>query len=293
MFEFLKRHGKNAESGTQDSDTFGLEGATSIFNLRELAGYSAEGGLTLPHRFLRSGALDTATAADCDFLKSYGVTRVVDLRGEAEVARGDGPLAEDPDISWINVPLFDYNMSDPCLMPRTGAAGYLAESYCTILANKPAVKEIFEFFAEAGADDCVLFHCAAGMDRTGVTSMLLLGLCGVDRDHIICDYSYSFGGAREVDKAVMSGKPPREDARAPRAQEPHQGDIGDLGPAHCRIWIGRYLSRLLRHHAGDETCRAGASRGLRGPQQSCSSRRFPVLHVAFSQTCFPYLILFG
>ncbi len=210
MFEFLKRHGKNAESGTQGSDAFGLEDATSIFNLRELAGYPAEGGLTLPHRFLRSGALDTATAADCDFLKSYGVTHVVDLRGEAEVARGDGPLAEDPDISWINVPLFDFNMSDPYLMPRTGAAGYLAESYCTILANKPAVKEIFEFFAEAGADDCVLFHCAAGMDRTGVTSMLLLGLCGVDRDHIICDYSYSFGGAREVDKAVMSGKPPEK-----------------------------------------------------------------------------------
>lgn len=123
MFEFLKRHGKNAESGTQDSDAFGLEGATSIFNLRELAGYPAEGGLTLPHRFLRSGALDTATAADCDFLKSYGVTRVVDLRGEAEVARGDGPLAEDPDISWINVPLFDYNMSDPCLMPPHGCCG--------------------------------------------------------------------------------------------------------------------------------------------------------------------------
>ena len=72
------------------------------------------------------------------------------------------------------------------------------------------MKEISEFFAEAGADDCVLFHCAAGMDRTGVTSMLLLGLCGVDRDHIICDYSYSFGGAREVDKAVMSGKPPEK-----------------------------------------------------------------------------------
>ncbi|QUC04217.1 MAG: protein-tyrosine-phosphatase [Coriobacteriaceae bacterium] len=210
MFGFFKKLGRDLEMEPKSKDPYGLEGATSIFNLRELAGYPGEAGPTLPHRFLRSGALDAATEADCAFLKDYGVCRVVDLRGTAELAHGDGLLAQDPNIAWINVPLFDYNMSDPYLMPRTGTTGYLAESYCTILANKPAMKEIFEFFAEAEADDCILFHCAAGMDRTGVTSMLLLGLCGVDRAHIICDYSYSFGDVREVDKAVMSGKPPEK-----------------------------------------------------------------------------------
>ncbi|MGN0070465.1 MAG: tyrosine-protein phosphatase [Atopobiaceae bacterium] len=210
MFGFLRKRSKDSGNASNDADAHRLDGKTSIFNLRELAGYPGEDGPTLPHRFLRSGALDAATEADCAFLKGYGVRRVVDLRGTAELAHGDGLLAQDPDIAWINVPLFDYNMSDPYLMPRTGQAGYLAESYCTILANKPAVKEIFEFFAEAAEDECILFHCAAGMDRTGVTSMLLLGLAGVDRDHIICDYSYSFGGEREVDKAVMSGKPPEK-----------------------------------------------------------------------------------
>ena len=39
--------------------------------------------------------------------------------------------------------------------------------------------QLVEFLAQAQRNECVLFHCAAGMDRTGVISLLLLGLCGV------------------------------------------------------------------------------------------------------------------
>ena len=37
----------------------------------------------------------------------------------------------------------------------------------------------------------VLFHCAAGKDRTGVAAALLLDLAGVPDEHIIEDYALS------------------------------------------------------------------------------------------------------
>ena len=48
----------------------------------------------------------------------------------------------------------------------------------------------------------ISFHCAAGMDRTGVVSMLLLGLAEVSRRQIVADYAYSFGTVEEVDCAL-------------------------------------------------------------------------------------------
>src|SRR5699024_2564191 len=40
----------------------------------------------------------------------------------------------------------------------------------------------------ADQKDGVLFHCAAGKDRTGIIAMLLLGLVGVGRADIITNY---------------------------------------------------------------------------------------------------------
>ena len=215
MFGFLKRRGRASQMTAEKDEPYGqgeafeLSGKTSIYNLRELSGYETPFGTTLAHRFLRCGALDTMKGKDVALLRSYGVDRICDLRGAFEVRSGDGPKAKMPGVTWLNVPLFDYDLSAKDLMPKKGVDNYLTESYFTILANKKGMKRIFEFFAEAQDDECVLFHCAAGMDRTGVTSMLILSLCGVDRPHIIADYCYSFGGKQEVDRLVLSGRMPR------------------------------------------------------------------------------------
>lgn len=39
------------------------------------------------------------------------------------------------------------------------------------------------------AGQCVLFHCTAGKDRTGLVSMLLLSLVGVPEEIIVTDYA--------------------------------------------------------------------------------------------------------
>lgn len=47
------------------------------------------------------------------------------------------------------------------------------------------------FRALLACDGAVLFHCAAGKDRTGVFTMLLLALAGVEWADILADYTVS------------------------------------------------------------------------------------------------------
>lgn len=42
----------------------------------------------------------------------------------------------------------------------------------------------------------IVFHCTAGKDRTGVVAMLVLGLCGVDRETIAREYALTLIGLR-------------------------------------------------------------------------------------------------
>ena len=37
-------------------------------------------------------------------------------------------------------------------------------------------------------DGCLLFHCQAGKDRTGVLAMILMGLAGVSKEDIVANY---------------------------------------------------------------------------------------------------------
>jgi hypothetical protein len=43
--------------------------------------------------------------------------------------------------------------------------------------------------ALAESDGGVVFHCGGGRDRTGLITLLLLGLAGVDPEAIVADYS--------------------------------------------------------------------------------------------------------
>ena len=194
-----------------DGDPRDLEPARKLdlltgYNVRELGGYAVDGGATQYRRFLRSGGLDTLSRQDQQRLHTYGVRLVVDLRGDHEVGVARDQLAHMRDVRFLHASLFDLDMSDPRLERGNDEGSYFTLGYLTMLGNHDAIRRIFSFFATAGEDECVLFHCAAGMDRTGVTAMLLLGLAGASRERIIADYCYSFGSVAEVDRMVLQGK---------------------------------------------------------------------------------------
>lgn len=175
-------------------------------NIRELGGYDTPDGPVRYHRFLRSGSTQYLNHRDIERLRDYGVTHVLDLRGALESPQSTCCFARQRAVTWANVELYDCDISDPRLTQAARTDDWLVDSYLSMLANHAAVRAIIEFCASAPRTACLLFHCAAGMDRTGMTAMLLLGLVGVSRDDIIRDYGYSFGTVDEVDHAVETGE---------------------------------------------------------------------------------------
>lgn len=179
----------------------------SCENCRELGGYpTSDGGTTLPGRFLRSGSTSGVTTADLAYLRSLGLARVVDLRSSEEVRSLPDPLHDQAAIRYKNVPLHNKNLHDPRFVQVNSGdetRDFLANGYLKMLGNHGAIREIFRFFSHAKDNECVLFHCAAGMDRTGIVSMLVLGLADVDRAHICADYGYSFGPKAMVDEIAL------------------------------------------------------------------------------------------
>ena len=175
-------------------------------NARELGGYDTPHGPTIRHRFLRTGATRGLVQKDLDTLLAWGVTRVLDLRSKGETPHVTCRFANQEGITWENVPLFDYDLSAPSMPPVRATDNYLVTGYLHMLSSHDAIRRVFSFFAQADKDECVLFHCAAGIDRTGVVAMLLLGLADVTREQVIADYGYSFGSVAEVNALVSRRK---------------------------------------------------------------------------------------
>lgn len=165
----------------------------NAYNVRDLGGYpTTDGAVTKWRRFLRADDLSNLSADDIDFLLDYGVVGVVDLRSRDEVKKKEHPFAGHPEVSYINVPLITDDVTDATQYWAGNPADFLGKFYVQLLATKGnEIKSIFDFFAthETG---CLLFHCAAGKDRTGVLAMLLLGLAGVCAADLVANYETTY-----------------------------------------------------------------------------------------------------
>ena len=154
-------------------------------NTRELGGYPLkEGRQTKKNRFLRSDSLCGITLEDRQLLKRKGLSLVIDLRSQYEQEQSPDPKLGVPHLSF---PLLDQVNSG---MSAAGFPSNMGDVYIGLLDHSQnTIKRVFE--AMADTEGCILFHCTAGKDRTGVTAMLLLDLAGVEEALIIEDYAAS------------------------------------------------------------------------------------------------------
>jgi len=154
------------------------------YNIRDLGGYAAGDSQTQWRRILRADGLHRLDAEGMDNLVSEGVTTVIDLRHEGELATQPNPFSANPAVAYHNVSLFDQ------LAPEPSESGdVLLELYKLALTTRqPAIAEVLTIIAEA-PEGAVLFHCTAGKDRTGIVSALLLSLAGVEAGLIVEDYA--------------------------------------------------------------------------------------------------------
>ena len=195
-------------------------------NTRDLGGYPIPGGYTAWGRTFRSDAPVDLTKGDVELLRKLGITTHIDLRTKDELQRRPSALAL--------LPGFDYHHVDLCadmqMMP--GSEEGVAVSYLEMTRQIRPMAEIFHIIAEAKGG--LLFHCAAGKDRTGVVAAILLMLAGAGRAELLADYLLTAAYLREPLQKLIESDP----------------DI----PAYIvtpRIeYIERFLDRFLEAYGG-------------------------------------------
>jgi protein tyrosine/serine phosphatase len=174
-------------------------------NFRDLGGYPTSDGRRLRWRLLfRSDALHAVSPADVSHLRdALALSDIVDLRSSFELeSEGRGPLAKEP-IDFHHTPLFD---GDPSVADRSAAATMsLGDRYVGMMEMaRPKIIDVVRILANSQGG--AVYHCAAGKDRTGVISAVLLGALGVPDELIVADYALSGERIDEIIARVMSMK---------------------------------------------------------------------------------------
>jgi hypothetical protein len=168
-----------------------LEGAD---NVRDLGGLpTLEGRRTRRGRLFRGELIPALVDADVEILVAkVGLRCVVDLRTRGEVRHNPGTWLEH-DVAWIHCP---FRLSGFGPVPGPGA-DYVA-AYLGFLAADPRPVVLAAGTLMNPDSYPALFHCAAGKDRTGALSALLLDVLGVSRPAIAEDYAMTSGALADV-----------------------------------------------------------------------------------------------
>lgn len=176
-----------------------FEGAV---NFRELGGYPTKDGRTVKyHVFYRGGNLcDLYREEDQKKLAALNLKMVLDLRSNGEVKYAPDPklagvkqvqacaihYPDGSDVDFSPEGIGNLKKQMEALEKIFGKDMAFAQLYIHMPFNNPAFQELFRALEE---DDVpLLFHCAAGKDRTGIAAMLILLALGADRQTALDDY---------------------------------------------------------------------------------------------------------
>jgi hypothetical protein len=158
-------------------------------NFRDLGGYpTVDGRQTRWGQLFRSDTLHELTEADLEVLRGVGLVGIIDLRTATEVGRtGRGPLGGEP-IVYLHASVLQEEGGESAGAPAPPDDDP-AERYLWYLeVGRAAFTDALTMVADPNNHPLV-FHCAAGKDRTGVLAALILDILGVERSVIVDDYA--------------------------------------------------------------------------------------------------------
>jgi protein-tyrosine phosphatase len=165
---------------------------TDVDNLRDLGGLPVkEGGAVRRGVLYRASTLQEASPGDVDTItRILSIRTVIDLRRTDEFERDAAGPWTATDVELIHLPMAgpDRAMVSSNPQPRTVDVD-LAGAYAGFLVSGgPSIVAAARLVADT-ARRPLLFHCAAGKDRTGVLAAILLDAVGVPRSSIADDYA--------------------------------------------------------------------------------------------------------
>ena len=137
---------------------------TTASNVRDLGGWACDGGIIKYEKLFRGGEL---SASDIDVLvKQCGIRHDLDLRGKSD----NGGLTSSPLGNEVYYTITDnyvwYSLSNTA-------------DWITILQT---------IFKAVKRNEPLIFHCAAGADRTGTVACIVEAILGVSQPNIDKDF---------------------------------------------------------------------------------------------------------
>jgi len=170
-------------------------------NFRDLGGYVAEAGRTVKWGLVyRSAQLNRLSQEGISTLAALGIKTVVDLRFSGESSTHPTNQTAVPDaemLSWheeqelngkdesktiIGSWRDSLDSNDPAKVREAMRINYPQKLY----SHRAIYRKMLLRLSEGNTP--LVFHCAAGKDRTGVAAALILSLLGVDYQQIVEDY---------------------------------------------------------------------------------------------------------
>ncbi|WP_062985568.1 tyrosine-protein phosphatase [Nocardia anaemiae] len=165
-----------------------------IDNVRDLGGLPVTGGGTTRFGVVyRSSTPQHLTAEDLAVLTGpVGLRTLIDLRNPDEVLReGYGLLTGSAAVRMVNLPVRKATevVATPAELVPDGRDYDLVALYRELLTgSSESIVAAARLIGDAERHS-VLFHCAAGKDRTGILAAMVLDAVGVAAEAIATDYA--------------------------------------------------------------------------------------------------------
>ncbi|AVK63882.1 protein-tyrosine-phosphatase [Lactobacillus sp. CBA3606] len=185
-------------------------------NFRELGGYQTTGGQTIKwQKLLRCGGMSLLSPHDLTYLDQYGLRYDIDLRQASEAQLSPDRYPQSTHYRNTSVyPFTDNRRFDRRLKRLIKRMiiddSFNAQTYAQMVTDSHPIKVWQHLFATLLANDqpnqSLVFHCAAGKDRTGVAGALIMTALDVPRDTIMQDYLLTnavFMAADELDNDTI------------------------------------------------------------------------------------------
>ncbi len=167
----------------------------AVHNFRDMGGYpTVDGRQTRWHHLFRADGLQRLTESDLELLRAYRLRTVIDLRTIGEIEEWGKFAAEQYPVKFVHLPIVDATWHFEDRKLDGSPHEFLVSAYLDMLQlGAGRFAEALRLLAEPNVGP-VVFHCAAGKDRTGLVAALTLAALGVPDEYIAADYGLTADG---------------------------------------------------------------------------------------------------
>jgi protein-tyrosine phosphatase len=177
-----------------------------LANFRDLGGIVTPHGQIQQNLSFRADDVSTIDEEEAERLAKMNISLVIDFRDVNETKSGRGHIAKHVE-GYLNLPLIESSGESGQVLHRVFDESFSADDlgrwyYYLMGQVAPLVSQGIEAVSES--DKPVVFHCAAGKDRTGIFAASLLSALDTDHEHILDDFSKSQENMPKVLQRLMT-----------------------------------------------------------------------------------------